>query len=100
MWTIYKKHTKKSKLGYIYKNDLDKACFHLDMAYNKYKDLEKRTQPDIVLKNETFEMPSNPKYNGYKRELASMIYKFFNSKSKGSGLKKNSGKFFTKFTIS
>ena len=91
---------KKIKVRLYLQNDLDKACFHLDMAYNKYKDLEKRTQPDIVLKNETFEMPSNPKYNGYKRELASMIYKFFNSKSKGSGLKKNSGEFFTKFTIS
>ena len=39
------------KLSYIYKNDLDKACFQHDIAYNKFKDLEKRTQSDIVLKN-------------------------------------------------
>ena len=25
------------KLSYIYKNDLDKACFQHDMAYNKFK---------------------------------------------------------------
>ena len=30
--------------NYIYKNDLDKACFQHDMAYGKYKDLTKRTQ--------------------------------------------------------
>ena len=36
--------------SYIYKNDLDKACFQHDMAHNKFKDLEKRTQSDIALK--------------------------------------------------
>ena len=33
---------------YIYKNDLDKACFQHDMAYGKYKDLTKRIQSDKV----------------------------------------------------
>ena len=28
---------------YIYKNDLDKACFQHGMAYGKYKDLAKNT---------------------------------------------------------
>ena len=41
------------RLSYIYKNDLDKACFQHDMAYNKFKDLEKRTQSDIVLKKKS-----------------------------------------------
>ena len=36
--------------NYIYKNDLDKACFRPDMAYGKYKDLERRPQSDKVLK--------------------------------------------------
>ena len=36
--------------NYIYKKELDKACFQHDMAYGKFKDLEKRTQPDKVLK--------------------------------------------------
>ena len=75
------------KLSYIYKNDLDKACFQHDMAYNKFKDLEKRTQSDIVLKNKAFKITSNTNYNGYERGLASMVYKSFNSKSKGAGIK-------------
>ena len=77
------------KLDYTYKNDLDKACFQHDMAYNKYKDLEKRTQSDIVLKNKAFKIAINPRYNGYERGLASMVFNFFDKKSKGSGLKEN-----------
>ena len=50
---------------YIQKNDLDKACFQHDMAYGKYKDLTERTQSDKVLRDKTFEIASNPKYNGY-----------------------------------
>ena len=57
------------------------------MTYNKLKDLEKRTQSDIVLKNKALKIASNPKYNGCERGLASMVYKFFDKKSKGSGLK-------------
>ena len=52
----FTKHTQRiqdflnvGKLSYIYKNDLGKACFQHDMACNKFKDLEKRTQLDIVL---------------------------------------------------
>ena len=59
------------------------------MAYNKFKDLEKKTQSDIVLKNKVLKIASNPKYNGYERGLASMDYKFFDKKSKGAGLKEN-----------
>ena len=90
----FTKHTKRiqdllntSKLSYIYKNDLDKACFQHDMAYNKFKDLEKRTQSDIALKNKALKMASNPKYNGYERGLASMVYTFFDKKSKEAGIK-------------
>ena len=35
---------------FIYRNDLDKTCFQHDMAYGKYKDLNRRTQSDKVLK--------------------------------------------------
>ena len=62
---------------YIYKNDLDKPCFQHDRAYDKYKDLDKGTQSDKVLKDKTFKTPSNPKYNEYQRGLASMIFRFF-----------------------
>ena len=50
-------------LKYIYKNDLDKACFQHDMAYRKYKDLNKRTQSDKVLRDKAFEIVSNPQYD-------------------------------------
>ena len=35
---------------FIYKNELDKACCQNDMAYDKSKDLVKRTQSDKFLK--------------------------------------------------
>ena len=97
----FTKHTQRiqdflntGKLSYIYKKDLDKACFQHNMAYNKFKDLEKRTQSDIVLKNKALKIATNPKYNGYERGLAIMVYKFFlDKKSKGSGLKENQGNF-------
>ena len=73
--------------NYIYKNELDKACFQHDMAYGKYKDLEKKAQSDKILKDKVFEVATNPKYDGYQRGLASMVYKFFDKKSKGTGIK-------------
>ena len=57
------------------------------MAYGKYKDLTKRTQSDKVLRDKDFKIASNPKYDGYQRGLSSMVYKFFDKKSKGSGIK-------------
>ena len=56
---------------------MDKAFFQHDMTYGKYKDLEKRTQSDKVLKDKVFEIANNPKYDEYQRGLASMVYKFF-----------------------
>ena len=73
--------------NYIYKNELDKACFQHDMAYGDFKDLARRTQSDKVLKGKTFANANNPKYDGYHRGLASMEYKFFDKKSKGRGIK-------------
>ena len=54
------------------------------MAYGKSKYLVKRTQSDKVLKDKAFKTASNPKYDGYERGLASIVYK--NQKSKGSGI--------------
>ena len=42
--------------NYIYKNELDKACFQHDMAY---KDLEKRTQSDKFLKDKALKLQTN-----------------------------------------
>ena len=36
---------------YIYKNELHKACFPHDMAYEDFKDLAKRTAADKVLRD-------------------------------------------------
>ena len=70
----------------IYRNELDKACFQHDMAYGKSKDLARRTESDKVLRDKAFKIASDPKYDGYQRGLASMVYKFFDKKSSGSGV--------------
>ena len=69
---------------FIYKNELDKACFQHDMAYGKAKDLVRRTQSDKVLRDKAFNIASDPKYDGYQRSLASMVYKFFDKKPGGT----------------
>ena len=56
------------------------------MAYGKSKDLVKRTQSNKVLRDKAFKIASDPKYDGYQRGLASMVYKFFDKKSTGSGI--------------
>ena len=61
---------------YIYRNELDKACFQHHSAYADHKDLINRTKSDKVLRDKA----SNPEYDGYQRGLASMVYKFFDSK--------------------
>ena len=59
------------------------------MAYGDFKDLKRRTFSDKVLRDKAFNIAKNPKYDGYQRGLASMIYKFFDKKSKGSGIANN-----------
>ena len=56
------------------------------MAFEKIKDLVKRTQSDKSLKDKAFKIASDPKYDGYQKGLASMIYKFFDKKSSGSSI--------------
>ena len=80
-FTRNKERTKKFKeagdTSYIYKNELHKACFLHDMAYGDFKDLKRRTAPDKILRDKAFYIAKNPKYDGYQRGLASMVYKFF-----------------------
>ena len=66
---------------YIYQNKLDKAYFQHDMAYGNFKDLNRRTAADKVLRDK------DPKYDGYQRRLASMVYKFYGKKTSSSGIK-------------
>ena len=62
---------------YIHRNELDKACFQHDSAYAGHKDLLNRTEADKVLRDKAYDTASNPKYDGYQRGLARMVYKFF-----------------------
>ena len=68
-------------------NELDKACFTHDAAYSDSKDLTKTTIADKILKNKAFDIAKDPKHDGYQRGLASMVYKFFDSKVSASGEK-------------
>ena len=71
------KNSKKQEIAdYIYKNELDKTCFQHDMAYGDFKDLARRTASDKVLRDKAFNIAKNPKYDGYQRGLASMVYNF------------------------
>ena len=72
--------------NYIYKNELDKACFQHDMAYGDFKDLARRTDSDKVLRDKEFNMAKNPKYDAYQRGLASMVYTFLDKKSAGTSV--------------
>ena len=89
-FTIHKERIKEFKgtvdTRYIYRNELDKACFQHDSAYADHKDLINRTKADKVLRDKAYNIASNPKYDGYQRGLASMVYKFFDKKSVGSGI--------------
>ena len=80
------KFMQRGNTDFIYKNVVDKACFQHDMAYGKSKDLAKRTKSDKVLRDKAFKIASDPKYDGYQRGLASMVYKFFDKKSSESGI--------------
>ena len=55
--------------SYIYKHELDKACFQHDMAYEGFKDLAQRTASDKFLRDKAFNIAKNRKYDGYQREL-------------------------------
>ena len=84
-FTRHKERIKKFKqtgdTHYIYRNELNKACFQHDSAYADNKDLINRTKSDKVLRDKAYDIASNPEYDGYQRGLASMVYKFFDKKS-------------------
>ena len=85
-----KKFNETGDTRHIYRNELDKACFQHDSAYVDNKDLINRTQADEVLRDNAYNIASNPEYDAYQRGLASMVYKFFDEKTMGSGIDENS----------
>ena len=54
------------------------------MAYGDFKDLARRTASDKALRDKTFNIDINPKYDRYQRGLASTVYTFFYKKSSSS----------------
>ena len=72
---------------HIYKNDLGKACFQHDIVYGDFKNLNRSTAADKVLRDKAFNIAKFPKYDGYQRGLASMVYKFFDIKVSGGAVK-------------
>ena len=95
-FTRHKERIKKFKqtgdTRYICRNELDKACFQHDSAYADHKNLINRTKSDKVLRDKAYDIASNPECDGYQRGLGSMVYKFFDKKSMGSGIKKDTTK--------
>ena len=56
------------------------------MAYGDFKGLTKRLASDKILRDKAFNIAKNPKYDGYQRGLASMVYKFFDKESADNGV--------------
>ena len=69
LFTRHKERIKEFKrtgdTRYIYRNELDKACFQHDSAYADHKDLINRTEADKVLRDEAYDIASNPEYDSY-----------------------------------
>ena len=57
------------------------------MAYGSYKDLVKKTESEKCLRNKTFKIGIDPKYDRCQRGLALMVYKIYDKKSSANGIK-------------
>ena len=74
----YQKFKETGDSQYIYRNELDKACFQHEMAYGDFNDL--KAASDKILRDKAFNIVRNKKYDGYQRGLASIVYKLFDKK--------------------
>ena len=72
---------------YIYQHELNKACSQHNMAYGDFKNLTRRTASDKILCDKAFDIAKNPKYDGYQKHLALMVYNFSDKKTSDSGIK-------------
>ena len=72
---------------YIYQNELDKACFQHDMAYENLKDLTRGTTSGKILHDKAFTVAKNRKYDGCWRELVSMVCNFVDTKTSDAAIK-------------
>ena len=74
-----------SNLKHLKRNGLDKTCFAYDASQSDNKDL---AISDKILRDRAYEIPRNRNYDGYEREIVSMVYMFFDQKT-GSGVSVN-----------
>ena len=65
--------------------NLKRLVFNMIWHMEIFEDLKRRTFSDKVFRDKAFNIAKNPRYDGYQRELASMVYKCFDKKSSGSG---------------
>ena len=72
------KETRDSRYPYQY--ELDKACFEHDIANGEFKDLNRRTAADKVLRDKKFYTVKNLRYDGYQHGLFSMTYNVFDKR--------------------
>ena len=72
----YKTFKETGNSWYTYQSELDKACVQHDMAYGDFKDLSRRMASEKILRDKAFHIAENPKYDGYNRGFASVVYKF------------------------
>ena len=82
----FQKFRETGNLKHIYKSELDKALFAHDAAYFDSKDLAKKAISDKI--DMAYKIAINRKCDYHQRELARMVYKFFDKKA-GSRASKN-----------
>ena len=56
------------------------------MAYKYFNDSARRTASDKKLRDKAFNIAKNPKFDEYQRDLASIVYKFFDKKTSDRGI--------------
>ena len=71
------------------KMSLTRFVFNTIWVMEGFKDLKRITASHKSLRNKAFNITKNPKYDGYQRGLVSMVYKFFDKKSKRSSFANN-----------
>ena len=76
----YKKIKETRDSRYIYQNKLGKACFQHDMADEDFKDLNRRTIANKVLRDKSFNIVKNPKHDGHQQGFESISCKVFDKK--------------------
>ena len=62
-------------LQYIYQNQVDRARFQNEMAYEEFEDLSRRTASNKILQDKVFNIAKISKHDEYQRGLGSMVHK-------------------------